>query len=265
VDTHLVPTSPDTSTDASSSRGATAASRGKQPVARKRVPAEQRREEVLRVAAEVIALDGMHAASTASIAKAAGMSHAYLFRLFPTKEELLCAVAAENCRRVAERMTLAGEAARAAFDAGAGSVDLGGGPLAFEAMDAVREMLGKPAPETPEETRRGLILGAMGMAWRELLTDRTLLQVNLQGISASSNSVAIGDVMRAGWERVVLEIERISGCDADEARAFVAQGTLLLVISGLGAEESDWATRLHHGPLPCAPDGASSLNLPPPG
>ena len=62
------------------------------PTPRKRVPAEERREDVLRVAAEVIARDGMHAASTAEIAKRAGISHAYLFRLFPTKDELLLAV-----------------------------------------------------------------------------------------------------------------------------------------------------------------------------
>ncbi|MDO9354334.1 MAG: TetR/AcrR family transcriptional regulator [Solirubrobacteraceae bacterium] len=254
-----MPTSSDTTDDLAAAApavgGKGSSDRGAKPVTRKRVPAEQRREEVLRVAAEVIALDGMHAASTASIAKAAGMSHAYLFRLFPTKEELLCAVAAENCRRIAKRMTEAGEAAATAFDTGATPPDP-------DAASAIREMLGKPEPASPAEARREAILGAMGVAWRELLTDRTLLQVNLQGISASSNSTAIGDVMRAGWEKVVLEIERISGADANEARGFVAQGTLLLVISGLGAEESDWATRLHHGPLPCAPDGPATLDPP---
>lgn len=198
----------------------------KKPAPRKRVPAEERREDVLRVAAEVIALDGMHAASTATIAKNSGISHAYLFRLFPTKEELLCAVAAENCRVIRERMVAAGEAA-------------------------------KVSGEDP--------LIAMGMAWRELLTDRTLLQVNLQGISAASNSKPIGDVMRAGWEKVVVEIERISGAGPDEARAFVAQGTLFLVISGLGAEESAWATRLHDGPLPCGPDSLPFFQVSPSG
>ncbi|MBJ7473148.1 MAG: TetR family transcriptional regulator, partial [Solirubrobacteraceae bacterium] len=47
----------------------------KQAAPRKRVPAEERREDVLAIAAQVVARDGMHAASTAEIARLAGMSH----------------------------------------------------------------------------------------------------------------------------------------------------------------------------------------------
>lgn len=232
MDTHLVPSAAELPKQPSSApqapvvaaapgeseaHGATAApeepASPSKPVPRKRVPAEERREQVLRAAAEVIARQGMHAASTAEIAKLSGISHAYLFRLFPTKEELLCAVARENGRVMLATMTDAGERAKA-------------------------------RGEDP--------MMAMALAWKELLTDQTLLQVNLHGVSASSGIPAVGEQMRACWEDIVAAIERITEAGPDEVRGFIAQGMLLLVISGLGAHESDWATRLHHGPLPFA-------------
>ncbi len=194
-------------------RGPGAAKRGK-PAPRRRVPAEERREDVLRVAAQVVARDGMHAASTAEIAKAAGMSHAYLFRLFPTKEELLLEVARRCCVTMREQMIGAGEDATAA----------GEEPLA-----------------------------AMGARWIELLDDRTLLQVSLQSISAAQAMPALGAQLREAWELIITDIERVSGASTDEVRAFVAEGMLLKVISGLGAEQSPWVERLHGGPLPCGP------------
>jgi AcrR family transcriptional regulator len=194
------------------------------PVPRKRVPAEERREQILAAAAEVVARDGMHAASTAEIARLSGISHAYLFRLFPTKEELVIAVAVTNSRTMHSAMAHAGEAAKAH----------GEDPLA-----------------------------AMAQTYQELLRDRVQLQVMLQSISASAGMPALGDRMREEWESIVVDIERISGAGPDDARAFLAQGMLLLVISGLGAEESAWATRLHHGPLPCAP-GQIDLGHPSP-
>lgn len=186
----------------------------KKPVPKKRVPAEERRLEVLQRAAEVVGRDGMHAASTAEIAKRSGISHAYLFRLFPTKEELLIAVALENGRRMHEGMTEAGERA----------VQVGEDPLM-----------------------------AMGERWVSLLEDRTLLQVMLQGISGSRSMPALGERLREQWETLVTDIERLSGANEDEVRAFIAEGMLLLVVSGLGAERAPWVERLHGGPLPCEP------------
>lgn len=185
------------------------------PAPRKRVPAEERREDVLRVAAEVIARDGMHAASTAEIAKRAGISHAYLFRLFPKKEDLLLAVSHRCGDVMHQAMIRAGERAKAR----------GEDPLV-----------------------------AMGMEWTSQLTDHTNLLVSLQSITASRSIPELGDRLRTAWGEVVDDIARISGGSPDEVRAFVAQGMLLQVISALGAEESPWATWLHHGPLPCNVD-----------
>jgi len=56
-----------------------------------RQTAEERREAVLEAAAREFARKGFHGASTDTIAKAAGISQPYLFRLFGTKKELYVA------------------------------------------------------------------------------------------------------------------------------------------------------------------------------
>ena len=56
-----------------------------------RQTAEVRREAVLEAAAAEFARRGLHGASTDAIAKAAGISQPYLFRLFGTKKELYLA------------------------------------------------------------------------------------------------------------------------------------------------------------------------------
>jgi AcrR family transcriptional regulator len=61
-----------------------------------RQSAEQRREAVLEAALVEFAERGLHGASTDSIARSAGISQPYLFRLFRTKKELYVA-SVENC------------------------------------------------------------------------------------------------------------------------------------------------------------------------
>ena len=55
--------------------------------------AEERRESVLAAAAAEFSRRGIHGASTETIARAAGISQPYLFRLFGTKKELYLATA----------------------------------------------------------------------------------------------------------------------------------------------------------------------------
>jgi AcrR family transcriptional regulator len=61
-----------------------------------RQTAEERREEVLRVAQEAFSRRGLHGTSTEDIALAAGISQPYLFRLFGTKKKLFVATV-ERC------------------------------------------------------------------------------------------------------------------------------------------------------------------------
>jgi AcrR family transcriptional regulator len=53
--------------------------------------AEERRVQLVEAAVEEFAQAGLAGASTEAIAKRAGISHAYLFRLFPTKRALFAA------------------------------------------------------------------------------------------------------------------------------------------------------------------------------
>jgi len=58
---------------------------------RMRSTAAERRSELLTAALSEFAVGGLHGTSTEAIAKRAGISHAYLFRLFGTKKELFMA------------------------------------------------------------------------------------------------------------------------------------------------------------------------------
>src|SRR4051794_5259057 len=62
--------------------------------------AEDRRETVLRAAMKVMAERGISGTPTAEIAKQAGISHAYLFRLYPTKSDLAIAVVKRANQRI---------------------------------------------------------------------------------------------------------------------------------------------------------------------
>ena len=55
---------------------------------RTRKSAEERREEILAVAVRHFAIGGLHGTSTEAIAREAGISQPYLFRLFGTKKDL---------------------------------------------------------------------------------------------------------------------------------------------------------------------------------
>ena len=165
--------------------------------------ADERREEILRAAETVFAARGLHGTPTMAIAQAAGISQAYLFRLFPTKSELFIALV----RRCNERIqrTFADAAARAKQDG--------------------------------ED-----VLASMGRAYIGLLQDRHLLLVQLHA-HAACDDPAIRDEMRAGFARLVDLVERESGADAPQVAAFFAKGMLLNVLAAMGAEGVDehWA------------------------
>jgi AcrR family transcriptional regulator len=73
---------------------------------------EERREEILDAALEVFAEHGLHGASTDEIARRAGISQPYVFRLFGTKKELYLAGVARCFRQTLELMQRAAEGKR---------------------------------------------------------------------------------------------------------------------------------------------------------
>jgi AcrR family transcriptional regulator len=165
--------------------------------------AEDRRETILHAAERVFAARGLHGTPTLEIAKAAGISQAYLFRLFPTKAELFLALNARCNARIRETF------ARAARDA-------------------------RAAGEDP--------LTAMGRAYVGLLADRNLLLNQLHAFAACDDP-ALREQMRAAFASLVELVERESGAGPEEVRVFFAHGMLLNVLAAMGAEQVDehWA------------------------
>lgn len=66
--------------------------------------ADERRDAIVEAALPIFAEEGFRAASTLRIAKATGISQAYLFKLFPTKVDLFVAACAVVRERLLERM-----------------------------------------------------------------------------------------------------------------------------------------------------------------
>jgi AcrR family transcriptional regulator len=157
--------------------------------------AEERRGELLDAAQAEFALTGLHGTSTEAIARRAGISHAYLFRLYPTKKALFMACG-EQCF----------ERTLAAFQASADG-------------------------DTPEER-----LHSMGMAYVELLANRELLRSQMQLYAACSDP-DIRELARSGFVRLVDEVARLSGADADAVHSFFARGMLLNVAAAIDAPE----------------------------
>ena len=72
----------------------------------------ERREEILDAAVAEFAAKGLHGASTDEIARLAGISQPYVFRLFGTKKELYMAVVARCFRQTLEIFQRAAEGKR---------------------------------------------------------------------------------------------------------------------------------------------------------
>jgi AcrR family transcriptional regulator len=81
-------------------------------VVTERKSAEQRRDEILDAAMIEFAQHGLEGASTEDIAKRAGISQPYVFRLFGTKKELFKATAARCLRETLEIFQRAAEGKR---------------------------------------------------------------------------------------------------------------------------------------------------------
>lgn len=171
---------------------------------RKLSTADERREAVLRAAEQVFTERGFHGTPTTAVAKAAGISHAYLFRLFPTKDELIIALVRRCNDRIHE--TFAAAAARAK-EAGAD------------------------------------VLESMGLAYAELLQDRRLLLLQLQAHAAATSIPEVREATREGFRRLVELVQRESGAPAGEIQAFFATGMLMNVLSAMDAPAVDepWA------------------------
>jgi AcrR family transcriptional regulator len=122
----------------------------------------ERREMVLAVAAHEFALKGLHGASTDAIARRAGISQPYLFRLFRTKKDLYLETVGrklEETYRVFEQASR-GKTGQEALDA------MGDAYTELSAADRDRILLMLQCFASCEDAD---VRGAVRTAWRDLI------------------------------------------------------------------------------------------------
>lgn len=180
--------------------------------ATKRQTAEERREAVIDAARHEFALHGLHGASTDAIARAAGISQPYLFRLFGSKRELYLAVNERCFERTLETFRQAAT-----------------GKAGADALQAMGDAYG-----------------------RLIEDDRTMLQGQLQAYAASCEDDEIRAATARGFGRLVDYVEAVSGADPRTVTRFFAQGMLYNVMAALeltvgAASKESWAKRLTEG------------------
>lgn len=159
-----------------------------------RQTAEERRDQVLDAATHEFAVHGYHAASTAAIARAAGISQPYIYALFPSKRDLFLA-AHERVVGVLRRTFL--EAARGAED--------------------------------PTER-----LHLMGCAYRPLIEgDRDGMLLQMQGYSAAGDP-EIGAAVSASFQALYDDVKRASGASEEDVSRLFSCGMLINVTTALG-------------------------------
>lgn len=177
-----------------------------------RQTAEVRREAVLEAARYEFAQHGLHGASTDTIARRAGISQPYLFRLFGTKKELFIAV---NDACFARTLGVFRQAAS--------------GKSGAEALQAIGEAYGNLIDE-----------------------DRTMLQGQLQAYATSVEDEDVRANTARGYSRLVDYVETVSGADRQTISRFFAAGMLMNVVVAMdiaasGEPREAWITRLLEG------------------
>ncbi|MFI9785176.1 TetR/AcrR family transcriptional regulator [Kitasatospora sp. NPDC051984] len=179
--------------------------------ARQLSTAEERRETVLRTAIGAFAARGYWGTTTTEVAKAAGISQAYVYRLFPSKESLFAAVV-EHCF-VQVRASLEGGAADA-------------------------------TGSSPEA-----VLEAMGDAYARLISNNDLMLIQLHAQAAAVSEPAVREVVRRGYARLVEYVRGASGGSDEQIQQFFAIGMLCHLIVSMGADEADgpWMRTLAAG------------------
>ena len=176
--------------------------KGSGPV-RKRVPAAERREELISAAVHEFARSGLHGTAVERIARRVGVAQPYVFSLFPNKRELFLAALDRSFERVAETFRVAA----AGYHEGL-------------------------APDDCEDA-----LQAMGLAYHELLeSDRDYLMLQHQCYAACDDEVVRARV-RHRFAQLVELARELSGAEPERLDEFFMRGMALNVAAALGVEE----------------------------
>jgi AcrR family transcriptional regulator len=166
-----------------------------------RLHADERRLEVIEAAVQAFAIGGLAGTSTEDIARIAGVSQPYVFRLFGSKQALFLAAVGRAFERIR---------------------------LAFE--EAARH---------PVELEVGYnaTLASMGLAYEALLQDRALLRLQLHAFAACSDPV-VSEYVRAEFAALVARVAELSGVTEDLLRTWFAEGMLLNVAAAMNLTDS---------------------------
>jgi AcrR family transcriptional regulator len=171
--------------------------------ARKRVPAAERREELIAAAVHEFAHGGLHGTPVERIARRVGVAQPYVFSLFPSKLDLFLAALQRGFERVAETF-----------------------------RRAAAEYADGRAPADCEDA-----LDAMGRAYKEMLIgDRDFLMLQHQSYAACDDDVVRACVRRSYAELVDLA-QQLSAADQERIDDFFRHGMALNVAAALGVED----------------------------
>jgi AcrR family transcriptional regulator len=178
-------------------------------IASTRSTAAARRDDILAAALVEFAEQGYAGTSTEDIARRAGISQPYLFRLFGTKKELFRASVARCFRETLEMFQRAAEGLR--------------GEEALQAMG--RAYIDE------------LVSG-----------DRVRLRAQMQAYVACEDE-EICAVVRAGYGDLVAYAQRVSGEPAEQITRFFASGMLLNVLASMQVHDGSepWSKLLLDG------------------
>jgi AcrR family transcriptional regulator len=174
-----------------------------------RLTAAERRDDVLDAAMIEFAEHGFEGTSTEDIARRAGISQPYLFRLFGTKKELFKASTSRCMREMLDMFQRAAEGKR--------------GEEALHAIGAAYM----------DELIKG---------------DRVRLKAQMQAYAACEDP-EICAVVRDGYGDLVAYVQRVSDMPADAMWGFFSTGMLLNVLASMQVIENPepWAQALLDG------------------
>lgn len=160
--------------------------------------ADTRRAELLDAAITAFAERGYYGTTTAEVAKLAGISQAYVFRLFPNKATLFVAVV-DRCA----------ELLREGFARGVARV---------------------------KSADTSVVIDALKTSYLDLVEDKKLLRVLLHANCAAAEP-DLRDAVRNCYAQQVEYIRSASGASDEQIRQFMADGLLSSVLLAIGADE----------------------------
>lgn len=167
------------------------------PAVAERIPAAERREQILAAASRVFGERGYSGATTDQVAQAAGISQPYVVRMFGTKENLFL----EVLKRALDKLDT-----------------------------SFRAVIAEPVPEGLE--REEFLAPRLGAAYVDLIEDKGILMSLMQAFIMGHDPV-IGAKARSGFLSIYRLLREEAGFEAAQTADFLAHGMLMNTLVAL--------------------------------